>query len=228
MIISLLLHISVWRFLQSVTIGINPEILSHSFQAILVAAEPKLIKVEKVQSNIIDEQVSPVGKITTPSPKSFQKTTTKIKPPSAKLALKKEIINEKFVSQKIKIENTNVSQDSVYKVSEKANINPEVKNSSDKNDYTEASFKVNYAVNPKPVYPDIAKNRGWQGTVLLKVRVNIDGRSDEVVLHSSSGYKILDTSAITAVEKWQFFPAKQGNTPIVSTVIVPIVFSLNQ
>jgi protein TonB len=218
----------VWRFLQNVTIGINQEILSHSFQAILVAAEPKSIKVEKVQSSIIDEPVFPVGKITAPSPRSFQKTT-KIKPPSVKPALKKEFINAKPVRKETKIENANVSQDSVYQVVEKVNIKSDaVENSSDKNSYTEANFKVNYAVNPKPVYPDIAKNRGWQGTVLLKVRVTTDGRSDEVILHSSSGYKILDTSAIAAVEKWQFFPAKQGNTPIVSTVIVPIVFSLNQ
>jgi protein TonB len=38
---------------------------------------------------------------------------------------------------------------------------------------------------------------------------------------------MLDESAIDAVEKWKFIPAKRGETPIASSVIVPIIFKLN-
>ncbi len=93
--------------------------------------------------------------------------------------------------------------------------------------YSEASFNANYGTNPKPKYPTIARSRGWQGKVLLRVRVTADGLSDAVTVHRSSGHEVLDESAVAAVEKWKFIPAKQGNTAVACTVIVPIIFTLN-
>ena len=92
--------------------------------------------------------------------------------------------------------------------------------------FTEANFKANYAHNPKPDYPDIAKSRGWQGKVLLRVKVSAQGLSDGVTVEKSSGREILDDSAIEAVKKWRFIPAKRGDTPVASSVIVPIDFKL--
>jgi protein TonB len=93
--------------------------------------------------------------------------------------------------------------------------------------YSEASFNANYGTNPKPKYPSIARSRGWQGKVLLRVRVTADGLSEAVTVHRSSGHEVLDESAVAAVEKWKFIPAKQGNTAVACTVIVPIIFTLN-
>lgn len=93
--------------------------------------------------------------------------------------------------------------------------------------YSEASFNANYGTNPKPKYPSIARSRGWQGKVLLRVRVTADGLSEEVTVQRSSGHEVLDESAVDAVEKWQFIPAKRGNTAVACTVIVPIIFTLN-
>jgi protein TonB len=93
--------------------------------------------------------------------------------------------------------------------------------------FTEANFHANYGINPKPEYPRLARNRGWQGKVLLRVQVTAEGRSGAVNVHKSSGYEMLDESAIDAVEKWKFIPAKRGETPIASSVIVPIIFKLN-
>jgi protein TonB len=93
--------------------------------------------------------------------------------------------------------------------------------------YSEASFDANYGSNPKPVYPAIARRRGWEGKVLLKVDVSTEGLSHLVKLHQSSGYEELDDSAIAAVEKWQFNPAKRGGVFVPCTVIVPIIFTLN-
>ncbi|QPK62301.1 energy transducer TonB [Methylomonas sp. LL1] len=92
--------------------------------------------------------------------------------------------------------------------------------------FTEANFRANYAHNPKPEYPTIAKSRGWQGKVLLRVKVSAEGLSDAVAVEQSSGHEILDESAIEAVQKWRFIPAKRGETPVASSVIVPIVFTL--
>lgn len=93
--------------------------------------------------------------------------------------------------------------------------------------YSEASINANYGSNPKPKYPELARSRGWQGTVLLQVRVTADGHSEEVTVHRSSGHDALDESAVEAVEKWQFVPAKRGNTAVACSVIVPIIFTLN-
>lgn len=99
--------------------------------------------------------------------------------------------------------------------------------SDDAGDYSAANFNANYATNPKPKYPDMARNLGWDGNVLLRVRVSAGGYSEQVTVHRSSGHKELDDSAIDAVRKWRFIPAKRGDTAVACTVIVPIVFALN-
>ncbi|MBL1263897.1 energy transducer TonB [Methylomicrobium sp. RS1] len=93
--------------------------------------------------------------------------------------------------------------------------------------FTEANFRANYGFNPKPEYPRLARNRGWQGQVLLKVQVSAEGLSDTVDVYRSSGHDILDEAAAIAVKKWKFIPAMLGSTPVASAVIVPIIFTLN-
>ncbi|PKM10136.1 MAG: energy transducer TonB [Gammaproteobacteria bacterium HGW-Gammaproteobacteria-3] len=93
--------------------------------------------------------------------------------------------------------------------------------------YSEASFNANYGSNPKPKYPTIARSRGWQGKVLLRVRVTAGGLSEAVSVQRSSGHDVLDESAVAAVEKWKFIPAKRGGIAVASSVIVPIIFTLN-
>jgi len=93
--------------------------------------------------------------------------------------------------------------------------------------FTEANFEANYGFNPKPEYPSIAARRGWEGTVKLLVKVSAEGESEKVTVQRSSGHDELDEAAVEAVEKWKFIPAKRGETPVPSTVIVPINFVLN-
>ncbi|WAK02531.1 energy transducer TonB [Methylobacter sp. YRD-M1] len=94
--------------------------------------------------------------------------------------------------------------------------------------YTEASVNANYGFNPPPKYPAVAKRRGWQGKVRLRVSVSAEGYSEAVAIHSSSGYEALDESAVEAVKKWRFNPAKRGSTAVASSVIVPINFTLER
>jgi protein TonB len=83
-----------------------------------------------------------------------------------------------------------------------------------------------YAENPKPPYPQEARNKGYQGTVLLKVEVLPDGRVGEIELKESCGYDVLDQSALTTVKKWRFIPARKGKGAISCWVIIPITFQL--
>ena len=83
-----------------------------------------------------------------------------------------------------------------------------------------------YAENPKPPYPQEARDKGYQGTVRLKVEVLPDGRAGEIELKESCGFGMLDQSALDTVKKWRFIPATKGKTPISCWVIVPITFQL--
>lgn len=83
-----------------------------------------------------------------------------------------------------------------------------------------------YAENPKPHYPKEAKRKGYQGEVLLRVEVLSNGRVGEIEIKRSSGYEILDRSALAAVKEWKFIPAKKGETTIPVWVNVPIAFQL--
>lgn len=63
---------------------------------------------------------------------------------------------------------------------------------------------------------------------MLRVKVSAAGLSDEVEIDQSSGHDMLDESAVETVKKWRFIPAKRGETPIASSVLVPIIFSLRE
>ena len=83
-----------------------------------------------------------------------------------------------------------------------------------------------YRVNPAPKYPKMARKRGYQGTVLLSVHVNKEGKVDDLWLFESSGYKILDNEAINSVKDWIFEPGRKGDVAVDMWVEVPVVFEL--
>lgn len=90
----------------------------------------------------------------------------------------------------------------------------------------EAHLDANYLSNPKPLYPGISRRQGEAGVVRLRVHVGADGQVLEVELQDSSGYPRLDQAAREAVAHWYFVPARRGDKPVASWVVVPIVFSL--
>ena len=92
--------------------------------------------------------------------------------------------------------------------------------------YTEAHLDAAYDRNPKPDYPGIARIRGWEGKVILRVQISEEGKVESVEIEKSSRHDLLDESALEAVKQWLFVPAMQGNQPIASSVLVPIIFTL--
>jgi protein TonB len=83
-----------------------------------------------------------------------------------------------------------------------------------------------YDKNPSPEYPLIARRRGFQGTVVLEVMVDRNGRVGELRVLKSSGYKVLDRAAGESVRDWIFKPAIKGNEKIEMWVRVPVCFKL--
>jgi len=91
---------------------------------------------------------------------------------------------------------------------------------------TEAKGYAGYLSNPAPEYPEQALDRGWEGSVILRVKVLPNGSPDSVTVKQSSGKKILDSAAIRTVKQWKFSPALKGKTPIEGWVDVPIHYQL--
>jgi len=83
-----------------------------------------------------------------------------------------------------------------------------------------------YDRNPKPSYPRIARRRGYEGVVVLKVEILPNGRVGQLRVKRSSGHHILDRSALKTVKQWKFIPAKQGENPIRIWAEIPIKFEL--
>jgi TonB family protein len=84
-----------------------------------------------------------------------------------------------------------------------------------------------YKENAPPVYPEIARLRGYEGIVLVFAEILPDGRVGKIKIGKSSGYAILDQSAIQAVKPWRFEPAKKSGNPFAAWVELPIKFILH-
>ena len=59
-----------------------------------------------------------------------------------------------------------------------------------------------------PVYPASARNSGATGVVSVRILVGADGSVEDVTVVGSSGNSAMDSSVVTAVNKWRFSPAK--------------------
>jgi len=84
-----------------------------------------------------------------------------------------------------------------------------------------------YHENPHPAYPRLARLRGHEGVVLLAVEVLPDGKVGRLQIKSSSGYNLLDQSALDSIKKWSFEPGRKMGVPIAMWVDVPIRFRLH-
>ena len=87
-------------------------------------------------------------------------------------------------------------------------------------------FDAAYLSNPPPQYPQAARRAGEQGTVMLRVLVKRDGLPERVEVEKSSGSTLLDAAARDTVWGWRFVPARLGEDPVESWVLVPVVFRL--
>jgi len=86
---------------------------------------------------------------------------------------------------------------------------------------------ADYARNPPPAYPAVARRRAEQGTVTVSVLVGADGSVERAEVADSSGFDTLDAAALETVRsRWRFVPARHGGIAVESWVLVPIRFAL--
>ena len=80
----------------------------------------------------------------------------------------------------------------------------------------------------RPLYPQVARKEGWEGTVVLRITIGTGGDVENVITQTSSGHPALDESAAQSVKTWQFDPAKDGDVPISTSVDLPVRFDLEE
>jgi protein TonB len=85
-----------------------------------------------------------------------------------------------------------------------------------------------FASNRKPDYPLAARQRGQQGTVVLRIEVSAAGVPLSVSVVSTSGYTLLDKAALVAVGEWRFHPATQAGVAVMGIRDLPINFRLEE
>lgn len=91
-----------------------------------------------------------------------------------------------------------------------------------------AGAHLEYEFAPPPRYSADMMRAGLQGTVLLRVLVDVDGKPLEVSVERSSGHRELDQAARRQVlGKWRFKPALQDGRAVQAIGMVPVDFRLN-
>ena len=78
-----------------------------------------------------------------------------------------------------------------------------------------------------PSYPTSARRAGQEGTARITATVLSNGKISAAYVSQSSGHQSLDKSALSAVKRWRFSPARNGLGQAIShQVVVPIPFQL--
>jgi len=80
--------------------------------------------------------------------------------------------------------------------------------------------------NALPKYPRLARRRGLEGRLMLRVYVSSEGKTKSIKIIKTSGHLLLDRAARQAVKLWKFEPARRAGVPVSGFVNVPVIFKL--
>jgi protein TonB len=80
---------------------------------------------------------------------------------------------------------------------------------------------------PKPAYPSMAMDAGIEGTVLVHVLVDRNGRVAEVRANRDRTVPILEGAALEAARRWVFRPALSNGHAVAVWVTIPFEFRLH-
>lgn len=79
---------------------------------------------------------------------------------------------------------------------------------------------------PHPVYPELARRAGVEGTVVLEVRLDERGRVSEVTVLRGQRFGLTE-SAVDAVSRWRYEPARLGDRAVAVVMTVTVNFELS-
>jgi protein TonB len=79
-------------------------------------------------------------------------------------------------------------------------------------------------------YPPSAKRRGEEGSIIVQVLVQDNGRIDpaSVKVDTSSGFPALDEGAVAYAKTWRLLPGTRDGKPVAMTVKMKVTFKLTK
>jgi protein TonB len=89
----------------------------------------------------------------------------------------------------------------------------------------EGKARYRHPPNP-PTYPPRAVELNQQGEAVIRVRLDAEGATVEVVLFRGTGFELLDRAAVAAVRGWHFLPAMREGRAVPAWVEIPVRFRL--
>jgi len=81
---------------------------------------------------------------------------------------------------------------------------------------------------PPPPYPMAARDRGEEGTVVLRLLIDPAGGTRDIRLHRSSGNRLLDEAALQHARSWEIIPTSIDGRPVDDWVEAPVRFRLER
>lgn len=94
--------------------------------------------------------------------------------------------------------------------------------------YREVDVKPQSVNLPLPEYPAEARKAGMEGTVIIQALIDVDGKITQVKIAKSSGYKLLDSSALESSKRAIFTPAQENGESVQCWVAIPYRFTLTK
>ncbi|MCF7823277.1 MAG: energy transducer TonB [Candidatus Marinimicrobia bacterium] len=82
------------------------------------------------------------------------------------------------------------------------------------------------AIQKAVIYPEIAREAGIEGTVIVQATIGKDGRVVETVILKGIPKTGLDEAAMDAIKTIKWKPAYQRDKPVTVRISVPVVFRL--
>jgi len=109
---------------------------------------------------------------------------------------------QKNIEASIKAINNNKNND--ISLLQQANNNAQQEQKNYQDDSSLVSYQIGSANNPAPIYPEIARQNGWEGISKICLQVNQSGLVESAQICQTSGYAMLDSVALKTVKKWKF------------------------
>ena len=189
-----------------------------------IAASMEVYMVAAVPETVPEIQTLPVEKITETVPEAPSEMTV----PKVEKVVEPKKVNppEEKPVKKVEIEKKQVTPE--FKGDGSSAKPGESKTTLFSQASSETFGKSGKFHNPPPQYPSLAERNGWEGTVMLKALVEKEGLASQVLIESSSGFKVLDNAALKTVKKWKFEPGRAGSVVIASWIKIPVRFRIEK
>jgi protein TonB len=85
---------------------------------------------------------------------------------------------------------------------------------------------VRYVKLPDLNFPVLAKRAREQGTVVLRITVDVNGRLKHATVHRSSGFERIDQAALRDIQSARFAPQTEDGKPVEWQTLAPLAYEL--